>query len=185
MKQSGAVLLTAIVVLAMLASLSAIGMQNVLIAEKMTFAHNQHVKAQQIAENSIADVFADIVEQCQMVPFTGKLTYEDGSYYEYELKEHSVDNVYVLNSTAVVTGNYTASVKVGFLYDPREREFNPNNGWGNGDQDAPGNSLNNNNAENNTNGKEAPKGIQKKKEKNKPNVKCDYTALSVLYWNIL
>lgn len=33
-----------------------------------------------------------------------------------------------------------------------------NNGWGNGDQDAPGNSGPNNNAENNTSGKEDPRG---------------------------
>ncbi|MDD2837511.1 MAG: hypothetical protein PHX59_01005 [Sulfuricurvum sp.] len=34
-----------------------------------------------------------------------------------------------------------------------------NNGWGNGDQDAPGKSLHHNNAENNHNGKENPNNL--------------------------
>jgi len=41
-----------------------------------------------------------------------------------------------------------------------------NNGWGNGDQNAPGNSGPNNNAENNTSGKEDPRGGGKVKAQN-------------------
>lgn len=45
---------------------------------------------------------------------------------------------------------------------PDDPSRHRNNGWGNGDQDAPGNSLNHNNAENNHSGKTDPSHGKKK-----------------------
>ena len=178
MKQNGAVLLITIVVLAMLASLSQLHMSTIMMNEKSTFNQMQYYRSMQYAEQGLADAIRSVMK-CEL---NRESMYSDemGSY-TYTIEDHVQEGLYKVTSIGTALDKFTNVQQMVFSFDTKQ--FNPNNGWGNGDQDAPGNSLNNNNAENNTNGKQAPKGIQKKREKEKDNnQQCKNVAVEILYW---
>jgi len=180
MKQNGAVLLITVVVLALLASLSQLHMSTILMNEKSTFNMMQYYRSEQYANRGLADAIRSVMD-CEL---NRKSTYSDEiGNYAYTIEDHIQENLYKVTSVGTVLDTFTNTQQMVFSFDTKQ--FNPNNGWGNGDQDAPGNSLNNNNAENSTNGKEAPKGIQKKKEKDKNNNSCKQVSVEILYWTEL
>jgi len=178
MKQNGAVLLITIVVLALLASLSQLHMSTVIMNAKSTFNQIQYYKSMQYSERGLADAIRSVME-CELNR-TSAYSDELGNYV-YTIEDHIQEGLYKVTSIGTVLDKFTSTQQIVFSFDTKQ--FNPNNGWGNGDQDAPGNSLNNNNAENNTNGKQAPKGIQKKKEKDNQN--CKQVSVEILYWTEL
>lgn len=180
MKQTGAVLLVSIIVLIMLAGLSQMHMSTIMMNEKSTFNMLQSMKSQQFAEQGLADAIRNVMK-CDLVR-EASVTTDEGTY-TYIIDDYVKEGIYVLTSTGIVLDKFSTTQQLVFTFD--SEKFNPNNGWGNGDQDAPGNSLNNNNAENNQNGKGAPKGIQKKQEKEKTNNgnnSCKQVSVEILYW---
>lgn len=183
MKQKGAVLLTTVVVLSMMSLASIISLQTIVTAEKSVFATNQYYRSQEVAEGGANDVLRRFIVECEsdIVSF-GSVDNGDQTKYNYEIESLGRENIYKITTTGYSLDTYKSTIEMGFYYDTNEKEFNANNGWGNGDQDAPGNSLNNNNAENSVNGKEAPKGIQKKREKQSKE-QCDEIQLELLYWS--
>lgn len=180
MKQKGAVLFTSMIVLIMLAGLSSVHLSTILTQEKATFNQMQSYNAEQCAEKGLADGIQSVM-QCN---FIREFTHEDEMCnYVYTIEDYNIESFYKLTATGTVLNKFSNTQQIVFSFDTKE--FNPNNGWGNGDQDAPGNSLNNNNAENNTNGKSAPKGIQKKQEKDKNNNSCKKVSIDLIYWTEL
>lgn len=183
MKQKGAVLLTTVVVLSMMSLASIISLQTIVTAEKSVFATNQYYRSQEVAEGGASDVLRNFIVECEsdIVSF-GSVDNGDRTGYNYEVESLGRENIYKITTTGHSLDTYKSTIEMGFYYDTNEKEFNANNGWGNGDQDAPGNSLDKNNAENSTNGKEAPRGIQKKRERDdKKN--CQRVQLELLYWS--
>lgn len=183
MKQKGAVLLTTMVVLSLMSLTSIISLQTIVTTEKSVFATHQYYRSQEVAEGGANDVLRNFIEKCEsdIVSF-GSVDNGDQTRYDYVIEPLLAEKRYKITTTGYSLDTYKSIVEIGFYYDTREKEFNANNGWGNGDQDAPGNSLNNNNAENSVNGKEAPKGIQKKREKESKD-QCDEIQLELLYWS--
>jgi hypothetical protein len=182
MNQRGAVLLTAMLVLSLLSLLSINSLQTIVYAEKSNFAMNQYYLSHEVAENGAYEVLKEIVIKCKSdIATEGSIDNGNRTRYDYTIESLPAEKRYKITTTGYSLDTYKSTVEMGFYYENFEKEFNANNGWGNGDQDAPGNSLNNNNAENSVNGKQAPKGIQKKREKESKKY-CDGTKLELLYW---
>lgn len=173
-KQKGAVLLITMVVLSLLGLISLMNMNTIVTSSRMVFNYNMHTIASSLAEGAIAHAVRDMkandiqVDSSADWYYTKSGTAENGGTYSYTMEKTQYDDIYMLTGTGTMMDQYQAVSSVIVKYIPG-KDFNPNNGWGNGDQDAPGNSLNNNNAENNQNGKAAPKGIQKKQQKENGN----------------
>lgn len=166
--QKGAVLLVTMVVLSMLSLVGLASLSAVIQSEKSNFAYNMHEISKQIADNAIVTAMSDLKNNDININNSADWSYNktgddsNGGTYSYTITKTNFQDIYQVSATGTMLEKFSATNNVIVKYVPGEKEKNANNGWGNGDQDAPGNSGDNNNAENNTDCKSAPKGIQKK-----------------------
>ena len=177
-EEKGAVLLTSLVILSILSSVSLISLSQITSNEKALFATHQHFKSQEVAESGTSEVLNDIISDCEEeITRVGEVDNGDQTGYEYKIERMISEKFYKITTTGNSLDKFKATIEIGFFYESGKSKSTANNGWGNGDQDAPGNSLTNNNAENSIDGKQAPKGIQKKQTKPK---NC---GINILFWS--